>query len=98
MYVDKFIVFFFFSSRRRHTRWNCDWSSDVWSSDLTVGERDARRVPLGLERAGRHAGQLPGVWRLEPVRLEQVFAPEHGEQDVVLRDAVDLSLHLDGRL
>src|SRR5438309_7452845 len=28
--------FFFFSSRRRHTRWNCDWSSDVCSSDLYV--------------------------------------------------------------
>src|SRR6266481_7998833 len=27
---------FFFSSRRRHTRWNCDWSSDVCSSDLGV--------------------------------------------------------------
>src|SRR5438309_6279043 len=27
-------VVFFFSSRRRHTRWNCDWSSDVCSSDL----------------------------------------------------------------
>src|SRR5689334_24129203 len=27
---------FFFSSRRRHTRWNCDWSSDVCSSDLSV--------------------------------------------------------------
>src|SRR5689334_24047680 len=26
--------FFFFSSRRRHTRWNCDWSSDMCSSDL----------------------------------------------------------------
>src|SRR5689334_14931396 len=25
--------FFFFSSRRRHTSWNCDWSSDVCSSD-----------------------------------------------------------------
>src|SRR6266481_6834971 len=25
---------FLFSSRRRHTRWNCDWSSDVCSSDL----------------------------------------------------------------
>src|SRR5689334_17368600 len=25
---------FFFSGRRRHTRWNCDWSSDVCSSDL----------------------------------------------------------------
>src|SRR6267143_1086645 len=30
-------IFFFFSSRRRHTRWNCDWSSDVCSSDLHRG-------------------------------------------------------------
>src|SRR6266498_5806408 len=28
------IPFFFFSSRRRHTRCGCDWSSDVCSSDL----------------------------------------------------------------
>ena len=28
------ICFFFFSSRRRHTRSLCDWSSDVCSSDL----------------------------------------------------------------
>src|SRR5205085_4701296 len=28
------LVFFFFSSRRRHTRFDCDWSSDVCSSDL----------------------------------------------------------------
>src|SRR5260370_40588234 len=28
------ITFFFFSSRRRHTRFKCDWSSDVCSSDL----------------------------------------------------------------
>src|SRR5690348_17737198 len=27
-------LFFFFSSRRRHTRWTGDWSSDVCSSDL----------------------------------------------------------------
>src|SRR5260370_5930813 len=26
---------FFFSSRRRHTRFKCDWSSDVCSSDLS---------------------------------------------------------------
>src|SRR5260370_28503432 len=26
--------YFFFSSRRRHTRFKCDWSSDVCSSDL----------------------------------------------------------------
>src|SRR2546427_1283152 len=28
------LLFFFFSSRRRHTRFDCDWSSDVCSSDL----------------------------------------------------------------
>src|SRR2546427_9326876 len=28
--------FFFFSSRRRHTRFDCDWSSDVCSSDLSI--------------------------------------------------------------
>src|SRR6266480_926225 len=28
------MLFFFFSSRRRHTRLTCDWSSDVCSSDL----------------------------------------------------------------
>src|SRR2546430_13319218 len=28
------VYFFFFSSRRRHTRFDCDWSSDVCSSDL----------------------------------------------------------------
>src|SRR5690606_39713997 len=28
------VVFFFFSSRRRHTRFSRDWSSDVCSSDL----------------------------------------------------------------
>src|SRR3712207_6939644 len=29
-------IFFFFSSRRRHTRYWRDWSSDVCSSDLQV--------------------------------------------------------------
>src|SRR2546430_10561182 len=52
--VDSFVItglyyyiVFFFSSRRRHTRFDCDWSSDVCSSDLivwTLGEtlRQAR--------------------------------------------------------
>src|SRR3989475_412457 len=31
------LVVFFFSSRRRHTRFDCDWSSDVCSSDLVSG-------------------------------------------------------------
>src|SRR5256886_10123557 len=33
---------FFFSSRRRHTRFDCDWSSDVCSSDLLRRRRDGR--------------------------------------------------------
>src|SRR2546430_7637030 len=36
---------FFFSSRRRHTRFDCDWSSDVCSSDL--GSPGRRRGPPG---------------------------------------------------
>src|SRR5580698_6541715 len=30
------LLFFFFSSRRRHTSLTCDWSSDVCSSDLAL--------------------------------------------------------------
>src|SRR2546430_6110706 len=33
------LFFFFFSSRRRHTRFDCDWSSDVCSSDLKADFR-----------------------------------------------------------
>src|SRR3989475_7038196 len=43
--------FFFFSSRRRHTRFDCDWSSDVCSSDLgrlLVAEGTARLHGLNL--------------------------------------------------
>src|SRR6267143_5586253 len=38
--------FFFFSSRRRHTRWNCDWSSDVCSSDLEARFWRRSRSPV----------------------------------------------------
>src|SRR2546430_9571969 len=33
---------FFFSSRRRHTRFDCDWSSDVCSSDLLAALHSSR--------------------------------------------------------
>src|SRR2546430_9045932 len=44
---------FFFSSRRRHTRFDCDWSSDVCSSDLR------RPQPLSGSRPSTRAA-LPG--------------------------------------
>src|SRR5690606_40211260 len=50
---------FFFSSRRRHTRFSRDWSSDVCSSDLWV----LRRTNLVQESA------WPGISRLTYVGL-----------------------------
>src|SRR3989449_7583071 len=48
------LVFFFFSSRRRHTRCSRDWSSDVCSSDLAARSRAVRR-PGGGSGGGRRA-------------------------------------------
>src|SRR2546421_8351480 len=44
------MTFFFFSSRRRHTRSDRDWSSDVCSSDLVVSRSDpeGRRTVFDL--------------------------------------------------
>src|SRR5688572_2869995 len=54
---------FFFSSRRRHTRFDCDWSSDVCSSDL---------LRLGRDE-GKPAGHPAG--RSEVHRLQDLPAP-----------------------
>src|SRR5207247_3743383 len=42
--------YFFFSSRRRHTRSTRDWSSDVCSSDLDLRDDDHPRVVVGVDR------------------------------------------------
>src|SRR2546430_13341002 len=55
--------FFFFSSRRRHTRFDCDWSSDVCSSDLVWTELAERfpNEPAAAEalQAAREAARHP---------------------------------------
>src|SRR6267154_2843177 len=51
---------FFFSSRRRHTRWTGDWSSDVCSSDLRAGcQRGHRRAWARDARFASHAEDVP---------------------------------------
>src|SRR2546427_6432857 len=54
--------FFFFSSRRRHTRFDCDWSSDVCSSDLDVNGEDI----LVLRNAGPKGAGMP-EWGMLPI-------------------------------
>src|SRR5256886_3362457 len=48
-----FFFFFFFSSRRRHTRFDCDWSSDVCSSDLLMAPARSCVVVPETERLDR---------------------------------------------
>src|SRR2546426_8211301 len=43
-------LFFFFSSRRRHTRLQGDWSSDVCSSDLADEQRNDEHTRRGNGR------------------------------------------------
>src|SRR5690606_40626453 len=58
--------FFFFSSRRRHTRFSRDWSSDVCSSDLDQAAtnlqdvlRNSPGITMGAGEGGRAGGDLP---------------------------------------
>src|SRR5439155_17569490 len=46
VYFCVMILFNFFSSRRRHTRWPRDWSSDVCSSDLALANELRNRHRL----------------------------------------------------
>src|SRR5205085_7856219 len=45
-------MYFYFSSRRRHTRFDCDWSSDVCSSDL-CHYKASRQSGANINRANR---------------------------------------------
>src|SRR5438874_3939177 len=52
------VSFFFFSSRRRHTRSLRDWSSDVCSSDLkSTAHHSFRHVVATAHDPGFHSGQ-----------------------------------------
>src|SRR5437660_153319 len=55
------MLLFFFSSRRRHTRWPRDWSSDVCSSDLRLPRALDCCGPLGIcsAREGRSRREEP---------------------------------------
>src|SRR5205085_4072331 len=94
-----YFLIFFFSSRRRHTRFDCDWSSDVCSSDLKRSRecyplphpRDLfRQRLLGIHPAPKCG--LPDRRRSEERRVGKErragWAPEHArEKELLLRTA-----------
>src|SRR5690606_40336369 len=53
-------AFFFFSSRRRHTRFSRDWSSDVCSSDL-----DADQLQVWGDTILQLIANIPGTSEVE---------------------------------
>src|SRR5260370_20661509 len=63
---------FFFSSRRRHTRFKCDWSSDVCSSDLGVAAAEwlVKQDPMLV------GGDTPPV-EVNPNPDPQISLPVH---------------------
>src|SRR5207253_3963875 len=75
------VCWFFFSSRRRHTRWPRDWSSDVCSSDL--GELlEFHQREIGLDAGGvaiHH--QADGAGRRHHGRLRVAIAVRLAERE-----------------
>src|SRR2546430_5154884 len=60
--MDAYLVwFFFFSSRRRHTRFDCDWSSDVCSSDLRAAKCCAARSTMANLCSSAQSTRTSGV-------------------------------------
>src|SRR5690625_5390388 len=63
-------IFFFFSSRRRHTRWPRDWSSDVCSSDLEeVAKAIAKRDKIRTVPSGNYALNILGLSTQVPMNI-----------------------------
>src|SRR5205814_7842789 len=84
--------FFFFSSRRRHTRCLSDWSSDVCSSDLKCGAAVPRNFkfcgscghPMAQVAQGQSAvSALPNPAALAATALAAPVTPPRGS--LVLR-------------
>src|SRR5256885_6247629 len=67
------LIFFFFSSRRRHTRLQGDWSSDVCSSDLAyeTGITTPYALQMAEERGDVFIGPAEKVYAGQIVGLNK---------------------------
>src|SRR5438132_13970411 len=86
---------FFFSSRRRHTRSLCDWSSDVCSSDLAYGESLPALGPRHFRR-GHAARGRPEIGRAscrERVEISVGAGTVKKKKKTMRRDAGEMARH-----
>src|SRR5882762_5494288 len=90
-------MFFFFSSRRRHTRFKCDWSSDVCSSDLPEKVRrrilslpawyEVRKAPENQTTAfpiTLHRGEREAILLAETLRPDVILIDEQIGRSIAL--------------
>src|SRR6266481_1014384 len=79
--MNLFLKDFFFSSRRRHTSWNCDWSSDVCSSDLGDDVRSGHTRAEGslIDLSVQAAHDFGGIEHRAPRNDEGETREQHPE-------------------
>src|SRR3972149_1033650 len=83
---------FFFSSRRRHTSFDCDWSSDVCSSDLPRDVLPGPDAPPALLHQAIHYSVFAGGKRIRPILALAACDTVGGDVDRVLPLIVALEL------
>src|SRR5690242_20785263 len=69
-------LLFFFSSRRRHTRLTCDWSSDVCSSDLRAG-MGTKSIDADIATGGSAGGMAGNLAALSMVGCQGDLGNPH---------------------
>src|SRR5256886_11651925 len=78
---------FFFSSRRRHTRFDCDWSSDVCSSDLALPPDTPPDFSDGAK----------GSWRAH-LNAVKTVVKQNLSTALIVEDDIDWDIHIKSQI
>src|SRR2546427_12645934 len=90
------MLFFFFSSRRRHTRFDCDWSSDVCSSDLIEQHKPDLDAEVMLDAVC--TDQERASVRRAPDRLAAFYQRWVGKEAVLKAIGIGVADHLRSKI
>src|SRR5688572_19009687 len=93
-YFSAYLFVFFFSSRRRHTRYDCDWSSDVCSSDLLQKMYAPKHVEIFCKHVHELLKEENTNWQtvlvLEPGRQRKLNEMEFDSACEAIADYTDI--------